>query len=115
MSKSYKTIRDVNFGGTIIPANRVFQTPEGEESEAIVSRLLEKGSIAEYEGEATEGEVAPEVVEENHEDSNVPSFTPETTTTTPVEGQDAPVVPGTENGQPSPEQIDADLKAAGVS
>lgn len=112
---SYKTIRDVNFGGTIIPANRVFDAPVGEESEAIVARLLEKGSIAEYEGEAQEGEtVAPEQTVETPADSNVPSFTPETTTTTTPEGQEAPVVPGTDGGQPSQEQIDADLKAAGV-
>lgn len=64
---NYRTVRDVNFGGTLIPAGRVFQAPEGEESEATIARLLEKGSIVEFEGEREVGEPVETTVEPTQE------------------------------------------------
>jgi len=82
---TYKSVRNINFGGQIVPAGKVLQFEEKDA--AFVQRLLDKGSIV----EVTEEPAAEEAV-----------LTPKTETQ-----PSTPVIP-------TAEDIDQDLKDAGV-
>lgn len=82
---TFKSVRDINFSGKIVPAGSVLQFEEKDAE--FVQRLLDKGSIV----EVTEEPAAEEAV-----------VTPQTETQ-----QSTPVIP-------TADDIDQDLKDAGV-
>lgn len=97
----YQSTRAINFDGNIVEAGKVLQFEEKDAD--FVQRLLDKGSIVEV---SEEVETVEETVVTPTEPVKV-----ETSVTPEVPTPPAPTVP---NGQPSAEQIEQDLKAAGV-
>ena len=94
----YLTTRAVNFGGNIVPAGAKVSLDSYDDD--FIIRMLEKGSVV-------------EVTESSEEEAPVAPVIPEPVTEpTPV--VEAPVQPQVMSGNPTPEQIDQELKAAGV-
>lgn len=83
---TYKSVRDINFGGQIVPAGKVLQFEEKDA--AFVQRLLDKGSIVEVAEETATEEASVE--------------TPQTPT-----ASETPVIP-------TADDIAQDLKDAGA-
>lgn len=94
----YLTKKDVNFGGTIVPAGAKVDLASYEEE--FVARLVEKGSVV-------------EVTEGDEEATPVAPVTPPADPVTPP-ADETPVPPTVTSGTPSAEQIEQDLKDLGA-
>lgn len=94
----YLTKKDVNFGGTIVPAGSKVDLASYDEE--FVTRLVEKGSVV----EVTEGE---------EEAAPVAPVTPPADPATPP-ADETPVPPTVTSSNPSAAQIEQDLKDLGV-
>ena len=87
----FKLLNSVYFGDKLYDAGTVVELDEKDEK---VQGYLERGSIAPYDPN-----------EKPSEEETVP---------TSVEDEDTPVPPQVTSSDPSPEQIEQDLKAAGA-